>query len=222
MVSRARVYDGAASKHFFLAGEEDMAVRRLLRDGLVLGVVMLGVSASGAVAGDWFIVTGLEKSQADAQEAAATSGAWVLDTDLYPKLPAGQFAVVHGPYGSVAEAKAELSFLQSEGELGDAHVREGGECRLPLHLGGGTVPRAVFTALLGELTVAVQDRPGSTSPCEPQEPYQRVDVGIMNLGPTKTEGDAATLKAIEVPLPLGGFFVIKRTGEIQRLRICME
>jgi hypothetical protein len=78
----------------------------------------------------------------------------------------------------------------------------------------------VFTALLGELTVDVEDRPGSTSPCEPQEPYQRVEVGVVGLGLAK--GEEGALEAVPQPLPLGGFFVIKRTGEVQRLRICVE
>ena len=156
----------------------------------VLGTIGIGLSAP-ALAGDHYILLGLEETQAAAQSQAATSGAWVLDTDLYTKLPPNRFAVVQGPFASATIAKEELRFLQSGGLLPGATVKDAGETRLPLRLGNGKVPPAVFTALLGELTVDVEDRPGSASPCEPQEPYQRVDVHIMGLD---NKGDGA-LKA---------------------------
>lgn len=198
-----------------------MRVFRRLGGALALGLGWIGTVSVPALAGDHFIVIAIEETQSAAQATAATSGAWVLDTDLYPKLPPNRFAVVHGPFASAAEAKAELSFLKNDGGLEAATVKDAGECRLPLNLGVGKAPPAVFTALLGELTVEVEDRPGATTPCEPQEPYQRVEVRIMSLGPSK-EGAAAPLQAIKQTLPLGGFFVIKRTGEVQRLRICVE
>jgi hypothetical protein len=185
---------------------------------LVLGAIAIG--AAPAFAGDQFIILGIEETQAAAQSAAATSGAWVLDTDLYPKLPPNRYAVVHGPFVTAFAARAELAVLKGAGEVG-ASVRDAGECRLAVGLGDGRVPASVFTALLGELTVEVEDRPGSTSPCEPQEAYQKVEVRVTALGPAG--GDkAAPLQAVPQVLPLGGFFVIKRTGEVQRLRICVE
>ena len=185
----------------------------------VLGTIAIGFSAAPALAGDHYILLGIEETQAAAQSQAATSGAWVLDIDLYSKLPPNRFAVVQGPFASATIAKEELRFLQSGGLLPEATVKDAGETRLPLRLGNGKVPPAVFTALLGELTVDVEDRPGSASPCEPQEPYQRVEVRVMGLD---KGGESAALQAVSQPLKLGGFFVIKRTGEVQRLRICVD
>jgi len=186
----------------------------------VPGAIGIGLWAASALAGDHYILLGLEETQAAAQSQAATSGAWVLDTDLYTKLPPNRFAVVQGPFASATIAKGELRFLQSGGLLPEATVKDAGETRLPLRLGNGKVPPAVFTALLGELTVDVEDRPGSASPCEPQEPYQRVEVHIMGLD--NKGGKSAALEVVPQSLKLGGFFVIKRTGEVQRLRICVE
>src|SRR4029078_8587026 len=98
-------------------------------------------------AGDQFIILGIEETQAAAQSAAATSGAWVLDTDLYPKLPPNRFAVFQGPFTSAFAARAELAILKGAGVEG-ASVRDAGESRLPLALGDGKGPPAVFTALL--------------------------------------------------------------------------
>src|SRR5262245_54468429 len=151
-------------------------------------VALLATAPALAATGDLFIVLGMEETQSAAQAAAATSGAWVLDTDLYPKLPPNRFAIVQGPFTTGFAARAELAVLKSAGVEG-ATVREAGECRLPIGLGNGKVPPSVFTALLGELTVEVEDRPGSTSPCEPQEPYQRVEVRMTGLSPAK--GDKA-------------------------------
>jgi hypothetical protein len=204
-----------------LRKEERVTVVPRFLASVALGLASLGTALGPALAGDQFILLGYEATQKAAQGTAATSGAWVLDTDLYPKLPANRFAIVHGPFATATEAKAELSFLRSGGEHTEAMVKDAGDCRLPLGIGDGKVPAAVFTALLGELTVEVDDRVGATTPCEPQEPYQRVEVRITSLGPSK-EGGSAPLQALPQALPLGGFFVIKRTGEVQRLRICVE
>jgi hypothetical protein len=189
---------------------------------VAIGVIGLALGPVEAAAGDHFIILGTERSQEAAQQVAAMSEAWVLDTDLYPKLPPNLFAVVRGPYVTSAEARAELAFLQTGGEYEEAQVKDAGACRLPPNLGGAKLPAAVFTALMGELSVEVTDKPGSTNPCEPQEPYQRVEIRLMRLELAGEGADPSRIRAVPQTLPVDGFFVIKRTGEIQRLRICME
>jgi hypothetical protein len=69
----------------------------------------------------------------------------------------------------------------------------------------------------------VTDRPGGTNPCEPQKAYQDAEVSVVSLDRTaapKTEADE--FKPRRVNLDIGGFWVIKRTGEIQRMRLCAE
>jgi len=101
-------------------------------------------------------------------------------------------------------------------------VKEAGAVRIPPGLGNSVSPK-VLAALLGELSVVVTDRPGATNPCEPQEPYQEVAVSVVTLDRTidpKTDADG--FKARRVNLDIGGFRVLKRTGEVERVRICAE
>jgi len=78
-------------------------------------------------------------------------------------------------------------------------------------------------ALLGELSIAVTPRSGGSNPCEPQEPYQQLSVSVVTLDRTydeKTETDGTKPRRLE--LDIGGFWVITRTGEIERMRVCAE
>jgi hypothetical protein len=86
-----------------------------------------------------------------------------------------------------------------------------------------SIPPNVLAALLGELSITATDMPGGGNPCEPQEPYQDVSISVMTLDRTyneKTETDG--VKPRRVNLDIGGFWVIKRTGEIERMRVCAE
>ena len=176
--------------------------------------------AVDASAGDYFVVTDTFGSQRDAQIRAATVGGWVLDTDSYSALEPGLFAVVRGPFSSRVTAEHELAFLVKGGRYTGAYVKDAGVLQLPGNLAGAVSP-SVVVALLGELAIATQDMPGGANPCEPQEPYQRVSVSAVTLvhAPDPMSRDTVSRR---VEIDMGGFWVIKRTGEIDRMRICSE
>jgi hypothetical protein len=178
--------------------------------------------ASRALASDFFVVTDTFKSQQDAQDRAALVGGWVLDTDAYSGLASNLFVVVRGPYATRRIADQQLNELKRIKTYKGAYVKEAGAVRIPPGLGNSVSPK-VLAALLGELSVVVTDRPGATNPCEPQEPYQEVAVSVVTLDRTidpKTDADG--FKARRVNLDIGGFRVLKRTGEVERVRICAE
>ena len=85
-----------------------------MRIGWLLVAVLLLSTPRGAQA-DFFVVTGVFESHAQAQFSAAEKGGWVLDT-------------------------------------------------------GSGVPPAVLASIFGEVAIEIEDRPGATNPCEPQEP----------------------------------------------------
>jgi hypothetical protein len=190
---------------------------------IILPVALLVFfAAAPARAAEFFVVTDTFKSQQEAQARAAAVGGWVLDTDAYSGLSPSLFAVVRGPYASRQVADRRLKELKTAKAYRTAYVKDAGTLRVAPALAKSVPPR-VLTALLGELSVVVKDRPGGTNPCEPQEPYQDVSLSVATVDHTyndKTETDA--YKARRVDLDIGGFWVIKRTGEIERMRICDE
>jgi hypothetical protein len=193
----------------------------MIKAALLVSLVLLSF-AGRAKAADFFVVTDTFKSQQDAQNRAALVGGWVLDTDVYTGLAPNQFAVVRGPYASRQVADQQLKDLTAIKTYKSAYVKEGGTVRIPPAL-ANSIPPKVLAALLGELSVVVTDRPGATNPCEPQEPYQEVTLSVVTLDRTidpKTDADG--FKARRVALEIGGFSVIKRTGEVERMRICAE
>lgn len=188
-----------------------------------LFATMIALSATGrAQAADFFVVTDTLKSQQDAQTRAASVGGWVLDTDAYTALAPGLFAVVRGPYSSRQMADQRLKELKVIKTYKTAYVKDAGTLRVPLTVARSVQPK-VLAALLGELSVVVTDRPRGTNPCEPQEPYQEVSVSVVSLDRTANpKSDLEGFKARRVDLDIGGFWVIKRTGEIERMRLCAE
>src|SRR5262249_41880750 len=103
-----------------------------------------------------------------------------------------------------------------------AYVKDAGTLRVAAGL-AKSVPPKVLTALLGELSVVVTENPGGANPCEPQEPYQDVSLSVVTLDRTydaKTETEGVKPRRREIDI--GGFRVIKRTGEVERMRICTE
>jgi hypothetical protein len=193
----------------------------MMKLGLLTSLIGLLV-AGRAQAADFFVVTDTLKSQQDAQERAALIGGWVLDTDAYAALSPGLFAVVRGPYASRQVAEQRLKELKAIKRYKTAYVKDAGTLRVAPVL-DRSVPPKVLAALLGELSVVVTDRPGGKNPCEPQEPYQDVVVSVVTLDRTvdpKTEEDG--FKARRTSLDMGGFWVIKRTGEVERMRVCAE
>jgi hypothetical protein len=188
---------------------------------LIAALTVLGIAGS-ARAADFFVVTDTFKSQRDAQMRAASVGGWVLDTDSYSGLGSGLFAVVRGPYSKRQVAEQQLKELKTTKTYRTAYVKEGGTLRLPPSLVKAVSPK-VLAALLGELSIVVTAKPGGQNPCEPQEPYQELSVSVVTLDRTydeRTETDGVKPRRVE--LDIGGFSVITRTGEIERMRVCTE
>jgi len=188
---------------------------------LLASVAALSV-VSSAHAADFFVVTDTFKSQRDAQTRAADVGGWVLDTDAYSGLTPNLFAVVRGPYANREVAEQRLKELKVIKTYKAAYVKDAGALRIAPFL-ARSVPSKVLTALLGELSVEVTDRPGASNPCEPQEPFQAVSVSVVTVDRTYNKAkDTEGFKTRRVDLDVGGFWVIKRTGEIERMRVCAE
>jgi len=188
---------------------------------LVASVIALS-AVSSAQAADFFVVTDTFKSQRDAQTRAAGVGGWVLDTDAYSGLAPNLFAVVRGPYANRAVAEQRLKELKAIKTYKAAYVKEAGTLRVAPIL-ARSVPPKVLTALLGELSVEVTDRAGGSNPCEPQEPYQSVSVSVVTVDRTYDKAkDLEGFKPRRVDLDIGSFWVIKRTGEVERMRVCAE
>lgn len=188
----------------------------------LLTLLMTFTAAGQVQAADFFVVTDTMKSQKDAQARAALVGGWVLDTDAYTALAPGLFAVVRGPYVSRQVADQQLKELKTNNAYKAAYVKDAGTLRVAPSF-AKSVPPKVLAALLGELSVVVTDRRGGANPCEPQEPYQDVEVSVVTLDRTvDSKTDAEGFKPRRVTLDLGGFWVIKRTGEVERMRICAE
>jgi hypothetical protein len=178
--------------------------------------------AGTARAADFFVITDTFKSQQDAQTRAAGGGGWVLDTDAYSGLGSNLFAVVRGPYASRQSAEQHLKELKSAKGFKAAYVKDGGALRLPSNL-VKSVPPKLLAALLGELSIAITDMPGGSNPCEPQEPYQDVSISVVTLDRTYDDKKGTDgVKPRRLNLDIGGFWVIKRTGEIERMRVCTE
>jgi len=190
---------------------------------VVLLASLVALSAvRSAHAADFFVVTDTFKSQRDAQTRAADVGGWVLDTDAYSGLTPNLFAVVRGPYANREVAEQRLNELKAIKTYKAAYVKDAGALRVAPVL-ARSVPPKILTALLGELSVEVTDRPGGTNPCEPQEPYQSVSVSAVTVDRTYNKAkDAEGFKARRIDLDIGGFWVIKRTGEVERMRVCAE
>jgi hypothetical protein len=189
---------------------------------VLLATFALLSSASTAQATDFFVVTDAFKSQQEAQNRAALVGGWVLDTDAYSGMSPSLFAVVRGPYATRQVAEQQLKELKTIKTYKAAYVKDAGKLRLGPVL-AKSVSSKVLAALLGELSVLVTDRPGGGNPCEPQEPYQEVSISVVMLDRTyNDETGTEGFKPRRLELEIGGFWVIKRTGEIDRMRICAE
>ncbi len=187
---------------------------------VIIAVWILGCGV--AVAGDSFVITATFDSQTQAQAWAAVNGGWVLDTDLYPALKPNHFAVVRGPFALSKAAATELAALGHGSSYEHAYVKDGGNSRLPTSLTNG-VPPALVAALLGEISIEIEEHAGGANPCEPQEPYQSVALsyaGVVRRYDATT--DQYPIVASRVPIDIGSFWVIKRTGEIDRMRACFE
>jgi len=195
----------------------------LIRKLVTIAHVLWLLAVAPACAGDVFVITATFPSQGAAQTEAAVRGGWVLDTDVYPNLIANAFAVVRGPFQDVKAAGNQLKFLRSGGGYPGAYVKDAGTPRLPANVGSPGLRPQLLAALLGELSVEVSDQPGGGNPCEPQEPYQEVQVSYVDVtraidDKSDTVREGTERRSVEV----GAFWVIKRTGEVFRMRQCFE
>ncbi len=184
----------------------------------VLLVCVITALAAPAYAGDFYVITDTFTSQAKAQEKAALNGGWALDTDLYDNLKPGLFVVVRGPYKNQNDANKELASLKQTGGLRDTYVKDAGQSKLPGNIGETMLNFAVLTAILGEIEIDVSDHRGGDNPCEPQEAYQAVHLSYVGLD----RQSAGKFSPKREEIKLGGFWIIKRTGEIDRMRVCAE
>jgi hypothetical protein len=181
------------------------------------------LSVAPVCAGDFYVVTATFPSQGVAQTEAALRGGWVLDTDFYSNLTPNTFAVVRGPFTDESVARKELRFLLSGGGYSGGYVKDAGKPRLGGNLGSAPLRPQLLAALLGELSVEVRDHPGGENPCEPQEPYQEVQISFVDLTRKLSDSsnkvqEGTTRRDVDV----GAFRIIKRTGEIDRMRQCFE
>jgi hypothetical protein len=180
-------------------------------------VVVLLILGSSAGRADHFVITATEDSKDLAQKKAAEKGGWVLDTNLYAALTPNKFSVVRGPFARPGDAQQELKFLQSDKRYPGAYVKDAGEIRISALFGGKSTP-AIAAALLGELHVTLTEHPGGANPCVPQDPYVDVQLSFMSLERNADGTGQAVLRKID----LGSLTIIKRTGEIQHMRVCWE
>jgi len=181
------------------------------------------LSVAPVCAGDFYVITGAFPSQGAAQTEAALRGGWVLDTDVYPNLTPNTFAVVRGPFPVEADARKELKFLLSGSGYPGAYVKDAGKPRLGGNLGSAALRPQLLAALLGELSVEVTDHPGGGNPCEPQEPYQEVQISFVDLARSMDDkSNKVREEAKRKEVDVGAFRIIKRTGEIDRMRQCFE
>lgn len=192
-----------------------------LRTMLLVAMMALSLATHGR-ADDFFIITDTFKSQQDAQNRAAAVGGWVLDTDAYSGLEPARFAVVHGPYSSAQVATKSLEQLKKIETYRAAYVKNAGTLQLNANLAHSVSPE-VLVALLGELSITVKDMPGGGNPCEPNEPYQDVSISVVTLDRTGSlDSEKEGFEPRRVRLDIGALRVIKRTGEIERMRLCAE
>ena len=170
---------------------------------------------------DWFVFTSAGKDQSAAQATAATNGGWVLDTDFYPALTPGLYAVVRGPFADKGTAQAQLDSLKRWHK--DAYLKDGGAPLALPALGSAALDARLIAALLGELAVEVTRHKGADNPCEPQEPYRAVALSWTSIARVydPASGDIS-VEASKQAIDLGGFWIIESTGEIDRMRVCME
>jgi hypothetical protein len=215
------VSGGAGGRMMRVTGGWGYKVVMIVRTVLIAAVVVLWWPEP-ALANDFFVITDTFKSQQDAQDRAAAVGGWALDTDAYSGLEPERFAVVRGPYASAQVATKSLEQLKKIKTYRSAYVKDAGTLRLPANLTESVSPK-VLAALLGELSITVKDMPGGGNPCEPDEPYQAVSVSVVTLDRTGSrDSEKEGFKPRRVRLDIGAVRVIKRTGEISRMRLCAE
>lgn len=178
---------------------------------------------TSASADDFFVITAAFHTQKEAQESAAVNGGWVLNTNFYTKLTPGVYAVVRGPFKTKSDADTQLASLQSYSNFKSSYVRDAGNLNIEIKIGNKAINPQVLAALLGELRIDVTENAGGSNPCEPQGPYSSISLSYVTAERGIDEKkNKETEQPKDVKLEIGGFWQMKDTGEIGRMRICTE
>jgi hypothetical protein len=118
--------------------------------------------------------------------------------------------------------KTAITRMKGGGRYKGAYVKDAGELKNPTSALRG-IPPKVIAALLGEVSISVVDKPAADNGCEPGEPYQEVSLSYVTLEKTFNDKTGAVDgKPQRSDLDIGGFWIMKSTGEIERMRICTE
>ena len=169
---------------------------------------------------DWFVFTSADTDQVSAQGKAADKGGWVLDTDFYPDLTPGLYAVVRGPFATKSLAESQLKELLPWRK--DAYIKDAGDPIALPPIGSPTLDSRLLAALLGELSVEVTRHKGARHGCEPQQPYRAVRLYWTTIIPVLEPDGGIGHAPSREEIPLGGFWIIESTGEVDRMRRCLE
>ena len=189
---------------------------------IYLFIILFGMT-QGARADDHFVITHTMKSQEKAQEQAALKGGWVLNTNLYSTLKPNLFAVVRGPYKSMNKAKKTLTWLKEGGRYPGSYAKNAGKTNITVKLDNRNLSPQMLTALFGELSINITEEKGAENPCQPQEPYYNISISHVGLARKYNEKTEKEYRdPVRHDVDIGGFWQIKSTGEISRMRICTE
>lgn len=185
--------------------------------------VLLIASPVLAYADDFYVITGTHKTQKEAQQVAAIQGGWVLNTSFYNQLTPSLFTVVRGPFKTKIEADKQLASLRKGGMYPGSYVRNAGSINIAINVGNKALSPQMLAALLGELRIDISENKGGSNPCEPQEPYKLISLSYVTVARGYDEKkDKETYQPKDVELDVGAFWEIKKSGEVDRMRICTE
>lgn len=185
----------------------------------LLSTIALLLLSGHVMAGDYYVITHTLNNQKEAQETAALRGGWVLNTNLYSDLKKDLFAVVRGPYSTYDSAKSQLDDISEGGDYAGSYVKDAGNLLITKEMIGKAVDPVIIAMLLGEVRIDIKHEDGSDHPCEPSKPYDNISLNYMSVGINGADGD---LETEEITLDFGQSARISETGELERMRRCLE
>lgn len=193
-----------------------------LRPSIILATALFFI-VEPVFADDFYVIIGTYKVQKEAQQAAATKGGWVLNTNFYNKLTPNLFAVVRGPFSTKKMADDQLAMLMESGKYRGSYVKNAETINIQVKTGNRAISPQMIAAILGEFRIDVIEHKGGSNPCEPQEPYKGLTFSYVTLARGYDEKkDKLSFNPQDIPIEVGAFWEIKSTGEIDRMRICAE
>lgn len=193
-----------------------------LRPSIILATALFFI-VEPVFADDFYVIIGTYKVQKEAQQAAATKGGWVLNTNFYNKLTPNLFAVVRGPFSTKKMADDQLAMLMESGKYRGSYVKNAETINIQVKTGNRAISPQMIAAILGEFRIDVIEHKGGSNPCEPQEPYKGLTFSYVTLARGYDEKkDKLSFNPQDIPIEVGAFWEIKSTGEIDRMRTCAE